>query len=108
NTVGGGDPATYIVEHRRLHEALVAAAAGRPSIALLGGAAAEGFTADEHDVTVNLSGRAPVRAALLVAADGSRSRLREAAGIKVVRWSYPQIGIVATVRHERPHQGRAV
>jgi 2-octaprenyl-6-methoxyphenol hydroxylase len=108
NTVGGGEPATYIVEHQRLHQALIAAAAGRPPIALLGGAAAEGFTADEHDVTVNLSGRAPVRAALLVAADGSRSRLREAAGIKVVRWSYPQIGIVTTVRHEKPHQGRAV
>ena len=36
------------------------------------------------------------------------SPLREAAGIGVVRWSYPQIGIVTTVRHEKPHQGRAV
>jgi 2-octaprenyl-6-methoxyphenol hydroxylase len=108
NTVVGGDPATYIVEHRRLHEALLAAAAARPSISLLAGAAAEGFAADEHEVTVDLSGRAPLRAALLVAADGGKSQLREAAGIRVVRWSYPQIGIVTTVRHERPHQGRAV
>ena len=51
---------------------------------------------------------APLRPRLLVAADGGKSQLREAAGIKVVRWSYPQIGIVATVRHEKPHQGRAV
>ena len=108
NTVDGGEPATYMVEHQRLHEALLAAAASRTSITLLGGAAAESFAADEHGATVSLSGHAPLRARLLVAADGARSQLREAAGIKVVRWSYPQIGIVATVRHEKPHQGRAV
>jgi len=45
---------------------------------------------------------------LLVAADGKRSKLRERAGIKCVGWSYPQIGIVTTVAHERPHRGRAV
>jgi 2-octaprenyl-6-methoxyphenol hydroxylase len=108
NTVDGGEPATYMVEHQRLHEALLAAAASRASIVLLGGAAAESFAADEHGATVSLSDRAPLRAALLVAADGGKSQLREAAGIKVVRWSYPQIGIVAIVRHEKPHQGRAV
>jgi 2-octaprenyl-6-methoxyphenol hydroxylase len=43
-----------------------------------------------------------------VAADGRGSRLREAAGIQVVRWSYPQAGIVTTVRHAKPHGGRAV
>lgn len=47
-------------------------------------------------------------AALLVAADGARSKLREQAGIGWVGWSYPQSGIVATIGHERPHQGRAV
>ena len=48
-----------------------------------------------------------VGASLLVAADGARSRLREAAGIGWVGWSYPQSGIVATIGHERPHGGRA-
>ena len=47
-------------------------------------------------------------AALLVAADGIRSKLRALAGIKTVTWSYPQTAIVATVRHERPHNGVAV
>ena len=55
-----------------------------------------------------LPGGAPLRAALLVAADGGKSRLREVAGIGIVRWSYPQTGIVTTVRHEKPHRGRAV
>ena len=52
-------------------------------------------------------GRA-LAAALVVAADGRSSPLREAAGIKVVGWSYPQTGIVTTVAHERPHEGVAV
>ncbi|GJD77580.1 2-octaprenyl-6-methoxyphenyl hydroxylase [Methylobacterium gregans] len=46
-------------------------------------------------------------ASLVVAADGARSRLREAAGIGWVGWSYPQSGIVATIGHDRPHAGRA-
>ncbi|KQP50443.1 FAD-dependent monooxygenase [Methylobacterium sp. Leaf108] len=49
-----------------------------------------------------------VAACLVVAADGARSRLREAAKIGWVGWSYPQVGIVATVGHERPHHGRAI
>lgn len=108
NRVEGGEPATYIVEHQRLHAALVAAAAARPSIALLERSPAQGFEADEHGVTIHLSGGSTLRAALLVAADGRGSQLREAAGIRVVRWSYPQAGIVATVRHAHPHGGRAV
>ena len=34
--------------------------------------------------------------------------MRERAGIKCVGWSYPQVGIVTTVAHERPHHGKAV
>ena len=45
--------------------------------------------------------------ALVVAADGARSALREAAGIGWVGWSYPQSGIVATIQHARDHEGRA-
>ena len=112
NTVGGGEPATYIVEEGRLREALLAAAANRTAIALLGGEAATGFTVDAHAASVDLAAaRAAPRSLhtrLLVAADGRGSRLREAAGIQVVRWSYPQAGIVTTVRHAKPHGGRAV
>ena len=35
------------------------------------------------------------------------SRLRDMAGIKTVNWDYGQSGIVCTVAHERPHNGRA-
>ncbi len=53
------------------------------------------------------AGGAASRARLLVAADGGRSRLREAAGIGTVGWDYDQSGIVATLAHEIPHDGRA-
>jgi 2-octaprenyl-6-methoxyphenol hydroxylase len=103
-----GEPATWIVEHACLQRALLVAAGRRPSVTLLGGDAGEGFAADEHEVALRLASGGRLRGALLVAADGRGSRLREAAGIKVVRWSYPQAAIVATVRHEKPHGGRAV
>jgi 2-octaprenyl-6-methoxyphenol hydroxylase len=110
NTVDGGEPATYIVEHGQLRDALLAAATVRPVI-LFGSEPAAGFRADEHGVSVDLGSKPSLRtlrAALLVAADGGASPLREAAGIGVVRWSYRQAGIVTTVRLEQPHQGRAV
>ncbi len=46
-------------------------------------------------------------ARLVIAADGARSRLRDWAGIRTVSWQYGQSGIVCTVAHERPHNGRA-
>jgi 2-octaprenyl-6-methoxyphenol hydroxylase len=111
NTIDGGEPATHILEEGRLREALLTAAAARPAIALFGGEPAVGFETDEHGVSVaagNGSSVRSLRAALLVAADGRSSPLREAAGIGVVRWRYAQTGIVTTVQLERPHQGRAV
>lgn len=46
--------------------------------------------------------------ALLVAADGVRSKLRDLADIKTVHWDYGQSGIVTTVAHEKEHNGQAV
>ena len=47
------------------------------------------------------------RARLVVAADGARSRLRTLAEIPTVGWDTGQSGIVATIAHERDHEGRA-
>lgn len=46
-------------------------------------------------------------ASLVIAADGARSRLRAEAGIGINSWSYGQSGIVTTIEHDRPHEGRA-
>lgn len=68
---------------------------------------AERFVTTADDVTLTLQSGQEVKAKLLVAADGVRSRLRDLAGIRTNRWDYGQSGIVTTVKHERPHNGRA-
>jgi 2-octaprenyl-6-methoxyphenol hydroxylase len=108
NVIDAGEPATYIVPNSVLHQALVAAVSGVPSITWIASAEAQDFVSRETEARVRLADGSVLAAALLVAAEGRRSRLREAAGIKVVGWSYPQIGIVTTVRHERSHEARAV
>jgi 2-octaprenyl-6-methoxyphenol hydroxylase len=104
-----GDGArAYMVEHGDLIRALSAAVANKPSIALLAPDAVTGFEADAFRAQAHLQSGMSIEASLVVAADGKRSRLRELAGIKCVGWTYPQIGIVTTVAHERPHRGKAV
>ncbi len=66
-----------------------------------------GFVRDGGSITGLLPEGETISARLLVAADGARSRLREAAGIQTVGWDYGQSGIVCTVKHERDHEGRA-
>ena len=60
---------------------------------------------DPTGVTVRLTGGACLRAALVVAADGRRSMAREAAGIAVDAWTYPQTAITTAFSHSRPHGG---
>jgi len=108
NTLASGEPASYIVPNAVLGAALAAAVEIVPSIAIWTRAESTDFEADELGVTVRLADGRSIRAPLLIAADGRRSSLREAAGITVVGWSYPQVGIVTTVAHEQPHEGHAV
>ena len=67
----------------------------------------ETFKSGDHAVAVTLAGGEQLEARLLVACDGVRSKLRDAAGIKTVEFDYGQSGIVTTVEHERPHEGTA-
>jgi 2-octaprenyl-6-methoxyphenol hydroxylase len=60
-----------------------------------------------HYIDVILGDGEIISANLLVAADGARSAIREAAGIQSFGWNYGQSGIVTTVAHERDHGGRA-
>ena len=104
----GEDPLGWIVENRALRRALFARLAELPTLRHLAPATVERAERGPGAVTVVLEDGRLVRGALLIAADGRLSPLRRAAGIKTVEWSYPQIGIVCTVRHERPHLGIAV
>ncbi len=56
---------------------------------------------------VRLESGTSLKSSLVVAADGKNSRVRQAANIDMVGWTYDQMAIVATVEHEKPHGGCA-
>lgn len=76
-------------------------------IQVIQGLAIADFKTDPHKVNATLSDGRNIDARLLVACDGVKSKLRDIAGIKVVKFDYNQSGIVTTVEHERPHNGVA-
>ncbi len=98
----------FMVEHNDLVRVLAAAVAEESAIEVHAPETVTDFNADTFGVKARLGSGKAIEASLLVAADGKRSATRERAGIKCVGWSYPQIGIVTTVAHARPHQGKAV
>lgn len=102
-----GAPLGYIAENRAIRRALFAAAERTKGLTLIAPASLDALNSASSTVTAKLSGGREVKALLAVAADGRDSPLRTAMGIGVVRWDYPQAGIVATVHHQKPHNGVA-
>jgi len=101
-----GEPFAHMVPNRAITGGLLrrAEALGIP---VRWSTSAVGFATGQHATTVDLSGGTARRTRLLVACDGVRSKLRDIAGIRTVRFDYGQSGIVTTVEHERPHEGTA-
>jgi 2-octaprenyl-6-methoxyphenol hydroxylase len=104
----GDEPLGHIVENRALRQALLARLAELPGVRHLAPAATRAVERGAGRVDIELEDGRRIAAPLVVSAEGRRATLREAAGIRTVEWSYPQAGIVCTVRHERPHLGVAV
>jgi 2-octaprenyl-6-methoxyphenol hydroxylase len=96
-----------IVENRHIRAALQGKAQSEKNLTLISPAAVKSISTAAGGVQTLLGNGQNVAAQLAIAADGRVSPLRDAAGIKTIGWSYPQIGIVATVEHERPHHGVA-
>ena len=65
-------------------------------------------TRDADGAVVRIAGGPEIACRLVVAAEGRRSPLREAAGIPVTRLDYKQTGMVFAIAHERAHDGRAL
>ena len=103
----GGTSLGHIAENRYIRTALHTAVSAEKNLTLIAPASVKKLDVGSGRVTAQLSNGETVEAALAVAADGRESLLRDAQGINVVGWSYPQTGIVATVEHERPHNGVA-
>jgi 2-octaprenyl-6-methoxyphenol hydroxylase len=100
-----GEPFAHMIENGPLVAALLMRA--READVDLRPLAVAGFSNEGERVVARLSDGAEISAQLLVAADGARSHIREAAGIQSFGWPYHQSGIVTTVAHERAHHGRA-
>lgn len=103
-----GVPRAYLVEAGTLLRTISDAVDAEAAIDRLAPDSVTSYEAEAFGGHALLASGKTLEASLLVAADGKRSRLREQAGIKCIGWSYPQVGIVATVAHERPHHGQAV
>ncbi|MFB9949766.1 ubiquinone biosynthesis hydroxylase [Rhizobium puerariae] len=101
-----GKPFAHMIPNVSIVRAL-RGAAERLGIPIRHGLSATGFQSESTRCTVSLSDGSTQETRLLVACDGVRSRLRDMAGIRTVKWDYGQSGIVATVAHERPHEGVA-
>lgn len=104
--VAPGEPFAHMVANRALNGALRRRAA-ELGIDIVEGVAVSAFEAGPQNIAVHLADGITFDSRLLLAADGVKSRLRDMAGIKTVHWDYGQSGIVCTVAHERPHDGRA-
>jgi 2-octaprenyl-6-methoxyphenol hydroxylase len=102
---GPGQPLGYMIENGRMLTALNAAleTSGVKRIE----ARVEGVVAGPHSARLLLSDGAEPEAALVVGAEGRRSAVREAAGIRTWGWDYPQSGVAVAVALGRPHQGVA-
>src|SRR5215469_14698314 len=100
-----GEPFAHMVENRHLIDALTSHA--QANGVDLRATAVSSYETGADSVVVRLADGSVIEAALLIAADGACSRLRERAGIATHGWDYYQSGIVVTVAHERDHNGRA-
>jgi 2-octaprenyl-6-methoxyphenol hydroxylase len=101
----------YVAPNRTIGAALWARLAGAPGLTVRAPASAQGFDIKPEGVRFQVvsesGGTETVAAKLLVAADGSRSQVREAAGIGERVEDYQQLAVVANVRAEPPADGTA-
>ena len=103
----GAESLGHIAENRHTRAALQAAVARAANLELIAPATIKSLATDAGSAVVTLADGSQIAAALVIAAEGRESRLRAQMGINTIGWSYLQTGIVATVEHEKPHNGVA-
>ena len=99
-------PLGYMVENRHIR-AVLAEALQAAGATLIAPALVQAVQTGARTATVILKDGRTLEAPLVVGAEGRRSAVREALGIRTFGWTYRQIGVVATVALAEPHQGVA-
>ncbi|MCQ8782624.1 UbiH/UbiF family hydroxylase [Mangrovibrevibacter kandeliae] len=93
----------YNIENAALARALAAVAEAHAERLTVLDTTASGLEVDEDGATVLLRSGDRLRVSLVAAADGRRSLLRDAAGVGLREWAYPQSAIVLNFGHAVPH-----
>ncbi|RDJ24231.1 UbiH/UbiF family hydroxylase [Bosea caraganae] len=91
------------IENAELVAAMAELAEANPAIRILPHMVS-GIEPGEEAVTLTGEGFAPLRARLVVGADGRQSRVRAAAKIPARDWAYPQVALTAILSHRREHR----
>ncbi|WP_028312352.1 FAD-dependent monooxygenase [Derxia gummosa] len=92
----------HIIEGRNLQRALTRGCEMNPRIEIVDDEVTDAAI-DAREARVTLARRGTVSAKLLVAADGARSKLRDAAGLRGEIRPYGHAGVVTDLLCERPH-----
>ena len=101
-----GEPLGYLIENRHIRGAL-AQRVKSAGVKVLAPARVADVRVGAEGAEVRLEDGRTIQAPLVVGSDGKRSLVRREAGIGVVGWPYPEVGVVATVKLSRPHGGVA-
>jgi 2-octaprenyl-6-methoxyphenol hydroxylase len=106
----GTEELGYVGEHCVLVEALLNALEDAENLTWLCPAEVTqvNYQTNAAEVTVLMNGQTQqIQTRLLVAADGSRSSIRQWAGIETQGWQYWQSCVTAVIRPEKPHENIA-
>ena len=94
----------HIIENRIIQLALWRRMRNLEQVRIFCPASISGLQLDEERPQVTLNDGRRLSAALVVAADGARSALRDMAGISTGGWGYDQTAVVCTVHAEKGNQ----
>ncbi|WP_157215095.1 UbiH/UbiF/VisC/COQ6 family ubiquinone biosynthesis hydroxylase [Flavisphingomonas formosensis] len=96
-------PLGIMFENRQLREALRQSVLAAPNVTLMMPARPAHSERTAGGVEVRLQDGRTVSGALLIGAEGRQSPTRDAAGIRLARWSYDHTAMISTVNHAHPH-----
>jgi 2-octaprenyl-6-methoxyphenol hydroxylase len=102
-----GEPLGWMAENRYTRHALLQVIETKDKITSFAPVRADKYETRSDGIDLILEDGRRLKAELLVACDGKNSRIRSQAGVRTTGWNYGQKGVVATVEHEKPHNGVA-
>ncbi|MDD2868996.1 FAD-dependent monooxygenase [Neomegalonema sp.] len=103
----GRGPFGWLTENRHLRREIRRRLEEEPLITLVDETRVGDLTSGPAEAEALATDGRRWRGALAVICEGRGSSTAETAGFRYARWSYDQTGLVATIRHERPHEGVA-